>query len=63
MKISFFITDMSQGGGMERVTANLSNQLVSRGYDIKVVSLIQENPNLTYLLDNNVETLGLLKGK
>lgn len=62
MKISFLITDMSQGGGMERVTAIFSNQLIKKGYLVKIISLIQENPDLIYSLDNDVRTECLLTG-
>lgn len=62
MKISFVITDMSQHGGMERVTSLLANNLAAMGHEISVVSLIKENESLTYPLDSAVGHHHLLTG-
>ncbi len=62
MKISFVITDMSQGGGMERVTALLSGQFVKRGYDIAIISLIQEHESLAFPLDDKIKLYNLMTG-
>lgn len=54
MKLTFLITDISQKGGIERVTAMLSKKLYEEGYDVSIISLFCEFDEFSFKIDNNV---------
>lgn len=43
MKIAFLITDITTGGGIERVTSNLSAQFIRESYDVTIISCFKCN--------------------
>jgi len=55
MEITYVTIDVSLGGGIERVIANQSNYLISKGYKIRIISLFQTNKNLKYPLNPEVK--------
>lgn len=55
-KIVFFIRDISKPGGTERVLIDISNGLVSRGYNITIISLFKAADNF-YELDDRIKTI------
>ncbi len=63
MKIGIVITDMTKGGGMERVTALLSNQFDALGMDMEIISLIRENERSVYDLGAGVKCTYLMEGR
>ena len=58
MKITIFIGGLS-GGGAERVVCNLSNHLVEHGYEVKLLTMADDQPS--YVLDQNINRYILLR--
>jgi glycosyltransferase involved in cell wall biosynthesis len=58
MKVCFVINSL-RGGGAERVMALLCNELVKRGYEITIITYLQENGG--YTLDSKITSIGLFK--
>lgn len=56
MKILFFIYSLSAGGA-ERVTANLSNYWIKKGWDVTIFTLGQKDDDF-YLLDPSIKRIG-----
>lgn len=60
-----FILNSLQGGGAERVTVTLANELASRGYQIEIVLMKKEGPYLDLISDRvslaDLETSPLLQ--
>lgn len=64
MKILFSIKEMDKGkGGAERVLADLTSALVSRGHDISLVSFDKPGGNSFYPLNDKVRRITLGIGK
>ncbi len=57
MNITLFIGGVS-GGGAERVTCNLANYLVSKGHEIKLLTMADDAPS--YTIDKKVHRISLL---
>ncbi|MCM1138666.1 MAG: glycosyltransferase family 4 protein [Muribaculum sp.] len=62
MKIALVITDISLGGGMERVTSLLANNLQKRGNEVEIISLTKENDTLIYQVIPDVNVNFLTRG-
>lgn len=60
-RIVFFIGNLSNSGGTERVLSEIGNGLCARGYDISIVSLTGEGPSF-FKLDDRI-TVHWLKSK
>ena len=54
MKLAFLITDISQKGGIERVTSMLSKKLYEEGYDVSIISLFCEFNEFSFKIDDHV---------
>ncbi len=54
MQIIFLLHDIHFGGGGERVTVNMANQLVGKGYLVTIVSLSRSKPSNIFSIDNRV---------
>lgn len=53
--LSFFIIDYTQGGGVERVTANLSKRFIQQGYNVShLVSLYAANETPAMQYDSTI---------
>lgn len=60
MNITFFIGGVSSGGA-ERVTCNLANYLVSRGHQVTIMTMSDDESS--YMLDNKINRNALLLRK
>ncbi|MGE9840864.1 glycosyltransferase family 4 protein [Selenomonas bovis] len=58
-KIVLFINSMAQSGGIERVTATLSNIFVNQGHDVTIV-VIEKDTSCFYSLDDRVKVQSLM---
>lgn len=61
MRISFFILDITTGGGVERTTTILSNFFVKKGYKVTIVSAFRQNPTPIFSLDEKVDVVYFLE--
>lgn len=52
-----------ESGGAERVIADLSNNLVSKGYEIVIIGVSTHNTNSFYPLDNRVKYITIHNGQ
>ncbi len=55
MKVFFTIKNINFFAGTERVTALLANELVARGYEIGIISLVGEGKKPFFTFDNRVK--------
>lgn len=55
MKILLTANDITIFGGIERVLVNLSNVLIEKGYEVKILSFYRENDTTPYPLDSGVK--------
>ena len=55
-KISIFVSKI-QGGGAERTAVNVANYIVSKGYDVDLISL--KNNKNTQILNNKINFISL----
>ncbi|EMQ5758750.1 hypothetical protein AZH52_12715 [Proteus mirabilis] len=51
--IIFLIGDITEKGGIERVTINLANSLCSF-FNVTIISLYKKNQNINFYLNKNV---------
>lgn len=61
MKICFFIYNISNAGGSERVTTIIANELKKRGYDISILSICGTKP--FYEINDNISVEIMYKDK
>lgn len=61
MKICFFIYNISNAGGSERVTVLIANELKRRGYDVSILSICGKDS--FYEIDENIPINILYKNK
>jgi len=54
MKLVILVYDIHFGGGVERVTVNMSNHLVEIGYQVTILSLSRCKPSNLFTIDNRV---------
>lgn len=54
MHLSFLVYDIHFGGGAERVTANIANQMVRNGHQVTIVSLSRFKPSNIFTIDNRI---------
>lgn len=59
MKIVYCISGTHNSGGMERVLANKANYLVSKGFDITIITTDQRGLNSYFLLDQKIKHIDL----
>lgn len=52
--IYFYTTDITIAAGIERITLNLSNWFVRKGYDVTIVSNFKTNANPAYPADSKI---------
>lgn len=60
MSISFFILDITTGGGIERTTSLLSNTFVQNGHQVTIVSAFRQNKIPIYNLNKKINVVYLL---
>lgn len=60
MRISFFILDITTGGGIERTTTLLSNLFVQKGHQVTIVSAFRQNQTPIFRLDTKVDVVYFL---
>ncbi len=53
--VCFFINNISNSGGTERVTSLIANQLSRNGYTVLVISLFSKNGQPFFQLDSSIE--------
>lgn len=61
MRISFFILDITTGGGIERTTTLLSNFFVQKGHQVTIVSAFRQNQMPIFSLDEKVDVVYFLE--
>lgn len=59
-RICFFSGDITKSGGTEKVACQIANMLYGR-YDVRIVSLTEENTEMFYELDRKIEHFALFK--
>ncbi len=55
-QIIFLTLDQTLLGGIERVVANLANDLALNGFSVKIFSLLKKNSDSNYQLGKNIKT-------
>lgn len=58
-KITFFVYDIYQMGGVEKVVTLIANEL-SKKYEVEIVSLHRNNEELFYKLNDNIKVWNIL---
>lgn len=59
-KITFFVYDIYQMGGIEKVVTLIANEL-SKNYEVEIVSLHKKNDELFYKLNSNIKVFNILE--
>lgn len=54
MKIAFLITNITTGGGIERVTSNLSDQFVKAQQDVTIISCFKDQDRTVFPINEKV---------
>lgn len=60
MRISFFILDITTGGGIERTTSLLSDTFVQNGHQVTIISAFRQNEIPVYSLNEKVDVVYFL---
>lgn len=60
MRISFFILDITTGGGIERATAILSNVFAQKGHAVTIISAFRQNATPIFDLNRNISIVYFL---
>lgn len=61
MRISFFILDITTGGGIERTTSLLSNTFVQNGHQVTIISAFRQNKIPIYNLNEKIDVVYFLE--
>lgn len=59
-KITFFVCDIYQMGGIEKVVSLIANEL-SRNYEVEIISLYKKNDTPFYKLNSNIKVWNILE--
>ncbi|MGL5049644.1 MAG: glycosyltransferase [Fusobacteriaceae bacterium] len=57
--IILLVNDISICGGIERVVSNLGNLFISKGEEVKIISLFKKNKELQYEINQKIEIIFL----
>lgn len=59
MKIVYIVTEFSNPGGIGRVTVQKANYLISKGYDVTIITELQGDSPSFYSIDNRVRHIDI----